>query len=245
LARSQHILVVDDDQQIRTGLGRFLVSQGLRVSQAADGKRMLDLLACGNIDLVVLDVMLPGDDGFSLCRKLRATSEVPIVLLTAVSSETDRIVGLELGADDYLTKPFQPRELVARIRAILRRVHSLPPGLRPPRQAIFRFGGWSLDVTSRTLTSPAGALVALTDGELELLQAFVEHPQTVLSREQLLDLTRGRATVLFDRSIDVQVMRLRRKIEDAPDSPTIVKTIRNGGYLFTPAVEAGPAPAHA
>jgi two-component system, OmpR family, response regulator len=236
LSRSFHILIVDDDRRIRAGLCRFLTSQGLRVSQSKDGEEMFNAFEAGNIDLIVLDVMLPGDDGFALCRKLRAESEVPIVLLTAVAGETDRIIGLELGADDYICKPFQPRELLARIRAVLRRVNSLPPGMRARQHSVFRFLDWCLDVHNRALCSPSGELVELTSGEFELLQAFVEHPQIILSREQLLDLARGRSSVLFDRSIDVQVMRLRRKIEPDPQLPVIIKTVRNSGYLFTPAV---------
>lgn len=236
LSRSFHILIVDDDQRIRTGLGRFLTTQGLRVSQSKDGVEMFAAFENGSIDLIVLDVMLPGEDGFALCRKLRTKSEVPIVLLTAVAGDTDRIIGLELGADDYICKPFQPRELLARIRAVLRRVNSLPPEMRAREHSVFRFLDWRLDLHNRALCSPHGELVELTNGEFELLQAFVEHPQTVLSREQLLDLARGRSSVLFDRSIDVQVMRLRRKIEPDPQNPTIIKTVRNSGYVFTPPV---------
>ena len=209
----------------------------MRVTQAKDGEEMFKFLAAGQVDLVILDVMLPGEDGFALCRRLRTSSDVAVVLLTAVVSDTDRIVGLELGADDYICKPFQPRELLARIRAVLRRVNSMPPGMRARQTPIFRFCGWSLDVHNRTLTSGQGELVELTTGEFELLQAFAEHPQVVLSREQLLDLARGRASVLFDRSIDVQVMRLRRKIEPDPQQPSIIKTVRNSGYLFTATVE--------
>src|SRR5262245_958162 len=239
MPRSSHILLVDDDQQIRTGLARFLTTQGLRVSLAKDGAEMFNMFSAGHIDLIVLDVMLPGEDGFSLCRRLRASSDVPVLMLTAVTGETDRIVGLELGADDYLCKPFQPRELLARIRAVLRRVNSMPPGLRRRKTATFHFLGWSLDVYNRTLTSPTGELVELTGGEFDLLQAFVEHPQTVLSRDQLLDLARGRSSTVFDRSMDVQVMRLRRKIEPDPQQPAIIKTVRSSGYVFTPSVAAG------
>jgi two-component system, OmpR family, response regulator len=238
MTRTPHILLVDDDQQIRAGLGRFLTGQGLRVSQAGDGDEMFKTLSAGSIDLIVLDVMLPREDGLSLCRRLRATSDLPVLLLTAVSGETDRIIGLEIGADDYVCKPFQPRELLARIRAVLRRVHILPPGLRAAKASTFRFLGWSLDINRHALTSPTGELVELTTGEFELLRAFLEHPQAVLSRDQLLDMARGRGSVLFDRSIDVQVMRLRRKIEPDPQQPTIIKTVRNGGYLFTAFVDA-------
>jgi two-component system, OmpR family, response regulator len=236
MTRTSHILLVDDDQQIRTGLARFLTTRGLRVSLAKDGAEMFNMFSAGHIDLIVLDVMLPGEDGFSLCRRLRASSDVPVLLLTAVTGETDRIVGLELGADDYLCKPFQPRELLARIRAVLRRVNSMPPGLRRPKSAVSRFLGWRLDMHNRTLTSPTGELVDLTAGEFDLLQAFVEHPQNVLTRDQLLDLARGRSSNVFDRSMDVQVMRLRRKIEPDPQQPAIIKTVRNSGYVFTPSV---------
>jgi len=237
-ARTPHILIVDDDQQIRSGLTRFLTTQGLRVSQAKDGADLFKTVGANQIDLIVLDVMLPGEDGFALCRKLRASNDVPVVLLTAVSGETDRILGLELGADDYICKPFQPRELLARIRAILRRVHSLPPSASKQSKSLLKFLGWCLDLHNRTLTSPGAELVELTTGEFELLQAFLEHPQTILTRDQLLDLARGRSSAVFDRSMDVQVMRLRRKIEPDPQQPTIIKTVRNSGYIFTAPVES-------
>jgi two-component system OmpR family response regulator len=237
-----HILIVDDDRQIRAMLARFLAENGMRVTQAGDGELMFKALAGGRFDVIVLDVMMPGDDGFTLCRRLRSTNTIPLILLTARNSETDRIVGLELGADDYVTKPFNPRELLARIRAILRRAGGHLAATQGLASAIYRFAGWTLDTSRRSLTSPLGALTDLTTGEFELLVAFVEHPQRVLNRDQLLDLARGRVSLAFDRSIDVQVSRLRRKIEIDPNAPALIKTVRNGGYFFTATVSAA-APA--
>ena len=234
---THHILIVDDDRQIRTSLGRFLTANGLRVSHAADAHAMFAALETGRIDLVVLDVMMPGEDGLAACRRLRGSSQIPILLLTAMSDETDRIVGLELGADDYVCKPFSPRELLARIRAILRR-----SGLEPeerPTASLLVFEGWRLDRIRRTLRDARGALVELTAGEYDLLLAFVERPQHVLTRDQLLDLTRGRVSGPFDRSIDVQVSRLRRKIEADPQQPELIKTVRAGGYIFCASVDEG------
>jgi two-component system OmpR family response regulator len=228
-----HILIVDDDHRIRAMLARFLKDHGLRVTQAGDGEAMFDALDVGSFDLIILDVMMPGEDGVSICRRLRATDPIPIILLTAVSGETDRVVGLEIGADDYVVKPFAPRELLARIRAVLRRTASVQAA--PPRTArsVFRFAGWALDTTRRTLVSPGGMLTDLTSGEFDLLAAFLEHPQRVLTRDQLLDLAHGRAAAGFDRSIDVQISRLRRKIEASPQEPVLIKTVRNEGYFFT------------
>lgn len=237
-----HILIVDDDRQIRVMLARFLAEHSMRVTQAGDGDQMFKTLETGRFDVVVLDVMMPGDDGLTLCRRLRSTNTIPLILLTARNSETDRIVGLELGADDYVTKPFNPRELLARIRAILRRAGAHQPPAQRLASAIYRFAGWSLDTSRRALTSPHGVLTDLTTGEFELLVAFVEHPQRVLNRDQLLDLARGRVSLAFDRSIDVQVSRLRRKIEIDPNVPALIKTVRNGGYFFTATVTAA-APA--
>ena len=232
-----HILIVDDDRQIRAMLARFLADHGMRVSQAGDGEQMFKTLETGRFDVIVLDVMMPGDDGFTVCRKLRNTNAIPLILLTARNSETDRIVGLELGADDYVTKPFNPRELLARIRAILRRAGAaVPAAAQRLASAIYQFAGWTLDTSRRSLVSPEGALTDLTTGEFDLLVAFVEHPQRVLNRDQLLDLARGRVSLAFDRSIDVQVSRLRRKIETDPNAPALIKTVRNGGYFFTATV---------
>jgi two-component system OmpR family response regulator len=232
-----HILIVDDDRQIRTMLARFLADHAMRVTPAGDGEEMFRVLETGRFDVIVLDVMMPGDDGFTLCRKLRSTDAIPLILLTARNSETDRIVGLELGADDYVTKPFNPRELLARIRAILRRAGTHAPAtVKRLASAIYQFAGWTLDTSRRSLVSPQGALTDLTTGEFDLLVAFVEHPQRVLNRDQLLDLARGRVSLAFDRSIDVQVSRLRRKIESDPNAPALIKTVRNGGYFFTATV---------
>ncbi|MGE0239803.1 MAG: response regulator [Parvibaculaceae bacterium] len=231
-----HILIVDDDRQIRAMLARFLAEHGMRVTQAGDGDEMFKALETGRFDVIVLDVMMPGDDGFTLCRKLRSTNTMPIILLTARNSETDRIVGLELGADDYVTKPFNPRELLARIRAILRRASANPTAAQSLASATYQFAGWTLDTSRRSLVSPQGVLTDLTTGEFDLLVAFVEHPQRVLNRDQLLDLARGRVSLAFDRSIDVQVSRLRRKIESDPNAPALIKTVRNGGYFFTATV---------
>lgn len=238
MENAPHILVVDDDKEIRDLLGKFLEKHGCRVTTARDGREMRAALEDWKIDLIVLDLMLPGEDGLTLCRELRARSTMPIVMLTAMGEETDRIVGLEMGADDYLPKPFNPRELLARIKAVLRRAEE-----RVERRALgevahaAHFAGWKLDTARRCLVSPQGVTVTLTAGEFDLLVAFVDHPQRVLSRDQLLDFTRGRAAVPFDRSVDIQVSRLRRKIETDPSSPELIKTVRGGGYIFTSKVE--------
>ena len=219
-------------------LAHFLAKHGYRVEVAADGRAMRKALADWRIDLIVLDLMLPGEDGLVLCRRLRAESSIPVIMLTAMGEDIDRIVGLEIGADDYVSKPFNPRELLARIKAVLRRAGG-PQGPRGAHRegTAFAFAGWRLDPAARKLSAPDGADVALTAGEFELLAALVEHPRRVMSREQLLDLTRGREAAPFDRSIDVQVSRLRRKLETDPSRPELIKTVRNGGYVFTAAVE--------
>jgi two-component system OmpR family response regulator len=231
-----HILIVDDDRHIREMLGRFLIDHGLRVSEARDGFEMRQRMIAARPDLVVLDVMLPGDDGFTLCARLRATSAVPVILLTARGGDTDRVVGLELGADDYVAKPFNPRELLARIRAVLRRTGRQADGPVDEPKGVRCFAGWKLDTRRRTLLSPENILTELTSGEFDLLAALVENPQRVMSRDQLLDLVHGRASINIDRSIDVQVSRLRRKIEENPAAPLLIKTVRNGGYFFTATV---------
>ena len=232
-----HILVVDDDREIRDLISRFLRKSGFRVDVAAGGHAMRQTLAQGKIDLVILDRVLPGEDGVTLCRELRKDNRVPIIMLTLLGSEPDRIAGLETGADDYVVKPFSPNELLARIKAVLRRANDLPLQNELQRAAVLRFAGWMLDRTRRRLKSPDGTTVSLTDGEFDLLAAFAEHPQIVLSREQLLDLARGRAAIPFDRSVDVQVGRLRKKIESNPDEPEFIKAVRARGYVFTPHVE--------
>ncbi|MCY4549456.1 MAG: response regulator [Defluviicoccus sp.] len=236
MSESPHILIVDDDREIRDLTGRYLRKNGFRVDSAADSKAMERLLRDGRFDLVVLDLMLPGEDGLSICRRLRAATRIPILMLTAVAEDTDRIVGLEMGADDYLTKPFNPRELLARIRAVLRRADG-QGAVQEPADGALVFAGWRLDPARRELRDPDGVLVALTAGEFALLAALAERPGRVLSRDRLLDLTRGRDAQPFDRSIDVQVSRLRRKIEPDPKKPEFIKTVRSGGYVFTPAVE--------
>jgi len=232
-----HILLVDDDREIRALLTRFLGGHGFRISAAKDGAEMFRLMEAGRIDLIILDIMLPGEDGLSLCRRLRAGSATPIIMLTAVGEETDRIVGLEMGADDYLPKPFNPRELLARIKAVLRRSGGPGAPVSAGEAAagggkVLVFEGWRLNLSRRELHSPEGVLIQLSAGEFDLLVAFAEHPQRVLTRDQLLDLARGRAAAPFDRSIDVQVSRLRRKIEPDPAEPALIKTVRGGGYLF-------------
>ena len=238
--RSAHILVVDDDKEIRSLLSKFLAKNGLRVSVAADGREMRRVLDEAKIDLVVLDLMLPGDSGLTLCGQLRATTTIPVLMLTAVAEDTDRIIGLEMGADDYLAKPFNPRELLARIRAILRRAEErAPPAIAVEGDAeiAFAFDGWAIQPGRRQLLDPSGRPVELTAGEFDLLMALVERPQRVMSRDRLLDLTKGRAASLFDRSIDVQIGRLRRKLETAAaGSGALIATVRGGGYMFTAAV---------
>lgn len=248
MERTPHILVVDDDREIRDLLGRFLVKHGLRVSTAADGREMHAHLKDNAIDLIVLDVMMPGEDGLTLTRNLRAAkNRLPIIMLTAMGEDTDRIVGLEMGADDYMPKPFNPRELLARIKAVLRRFEGdgadpVGPSNRSGQTVdmdVMTFAGWAFDLAARELTGPEGAPVVLSGGEYELLHAFVTHPGRVLSRDQLLDIARGRDAQPFDRAIDVQVSRLRKKIESDPKTPTLIKTVRGGGYMFTPKVMAG------
>lgn len=234
-----HILVVDDDRQIRTMLARYLADHGLRTTMADGGEAMMDLFGAHQFDVVVLDVMMPGDDGFTLCQRLRARSTVPIILLTARDTDTDRVIGLELGADDYVPKPFNPRELLARIRAMLRRASMIPATGGGGKQSCFRFAGWTLDLARRALTSPRGTRVDLTTAEFDLLTALAQHPQHVMSRDQLLDLVHGRSSLNIDRSIDVQVSRLRRKIEEDPHKPLLIRTVRNGGYYFAVDVETG------
>jgi len=238
MSEQPHILVVDDDREIRDLVVQYLSKHGLRARGAADGREMRKVLDDWSIDLIILDLMLPGEDGLTLCRTLRATSKIPIIMLTAMGEETDRIIGLEMGADDYVAKPFNPRELLARIKAVLRRSEDTPVrsdhDIDQPTLHIFE--GWKLDLDSRELLSPSDVLVSLSAGEYELLSAFVTHPQRVLTRDQLLDLARGRQALPFDRAIDVQVSRLRRKIEVDPANPVLIKTVRSGGYMFTPKV---------
>lgn len=229
---SPHILVVDDHSEIRDLLKRFLEQHGMRVSCARDGKEMKRLLDEREFDLLVLDLMMPGEDGLTLCRELRVKSSLPIIMLTAMGEETDRIIGLEMGADDYLAKPFNPRELLARIKAVMRRTQAES---QPTPEALtrdLRFDRWLLDINRRELVDEEGVGMSLSTAEFDLLKVFLERPQRVLSRDQLLDLARGREAVAFDRAIDTLVSRLRRKLERDPKNPELIKTIWGGGYLF-------------
>ncbi len=230
---SASILVVDDDSQILQLVAKFLRTNGFRVQTARDGAELWTVLGQAPVDLVVLDLMLPGVSGLDLCRELRRTSSIPVIMLTAKGEEVDRIIGLEVGADDYLPKPFNPRELLARINAVLRRSKVSPQATASrPRQV--GFAGWKLDMLKRELTSPNGVVVDLSTGEYDLLLTFVEAPQRVLTRDYLLDAARNRALEPFDRAIDVQVSRLRRKFGESGD---LIKTVRGAGYLFAADVE--------
>jgi two-component system OmpR family response regulator len=239
------ILTVDDDANIRALISDFLSEYGYRVFAAANGPEMFSLLKKQNISLIILDIMMPGEDGFTLCRRLRMESKIPIIMLTAIGEDTDRIIGLELGADDYLTKPFNMRELLARIKAILRR--SQVPSTEPEKTdtgnttsneySSFHFEGWQVNTVTRSLISPQNKAVALSAGEYNLLLVLVEHPHRVLSRDLLLEYTRDRSAGPFDRSIDVQISRLRQKIEADPKNPIYIKTVRGGGYIFSAKVE--------
>lgn len=230
-----HILVVDDHREIRELVSRALAKEGFRVSAAGDGKAMRKVLADSRIDLILLDLMLPGEDGLTLCRALRADSDVPIIMLTAKGEEVDRVIGLEMGADDYLPKPFGRRELIARIRAVLRRGNRESSAEPTHRPRLYRFDRWVFNTENRELLREDGVGVPLSTGEYDLLLALVQRPQRVLSRDQLLDLARGRAATALDRSIDTQVSRLRKKIEEDPGDPKIIQTVWGGGYVFTPA----------
>ncbi|NOZ32765.1 MAG: response regulator [Alphaproteobacteria bacterium] len=238
-----HLLVVDDDRDICVLLKRFLTRQGFRVTTAGDGGEMIRALADWKIDLVILDLMLPGKDGLSLCRDLRKTSRVPIVMLTVMGEENDRIKGFDDGADDYIAKPFNPHELLARIKAVLYRTRMVPPAPRGGTGRVLWFENWRLDVGLRCLKSSNGTLVDLSTAEFDLLAAFVEHPRQVLSRDQLLDLARGKVEIPFDRKIDMQVCRLRLKIEENPKQPQLIQTVRGGGYVFTAKVSHVEKPA--
>ncbi|HEX8642566.1 MAG TPA: response regulator [Allosphingosinicella sp.] len=226
-APGELILLVDDDPEIRQLIGDFLVQHGFRVALAADGAEMDRRIGAERPALVVLDLMMPGEDGLAICRRLRASGRIPVIMLSALGEETDRIVGLELGADDYLPKPCSPRELLARVRAVLRRRE----GAEPAGGGCYHFAGWSFDTRRRELRAPGGVAKALSSGEFRLLTAFVERPQRVLTRDQLLDLARGPSADVFDRAIDVQVSRLRKKLTGA-DGADLIATVRSEGYMF-------------
>ena len=227
-----HVLVVEDARDIREPLARYLREHGYRATTAPDALAARKIMKGAAIDLVVLDIMMPGEDGLSLCRYIREAAEIPVILLTARGEEVDRIIGLEMGADDYIPKPFSPRELIARIAAVLRRTQALPPRQRPPEAEKIRFGDWTLDVGQRELIGADGLATPLSSGEFRLLSALLERPKIALTRNQLLDLTKGRDAELFDRSIDNHVSRLRKKIEPDPKNPRYIKTVWGGGYMF-------------
>jgi len=229
------VLVVDDDAEIRDLVAEYLTQNGYRVSTARDGPALWRALETESPDLLVLDLMLPGEDGLALCRDLRATSDLPVIMLTARGDEIDRIIGIEMGADDYLGKPFNPRELLARIRSVLRRARALPASQNQAKR--LRFAGWTLDCTARHLVDRDGVIVPLSGAQFRLLAVFLQHPESVLDREKLMDLTLGREATPFDRSIDVQVSRLRQLLRDGGREPRIIKTVRNGGYVLAAAVE--------
>jgi two-component system OmpR family response regulator len=231
-----NILIVEDDQQTRNLIARYLREHSFSVAMVSNGREMDRYLVERRVDLIVLDLMLPGEDGLSLCRRLRVNSAVPIIILTAKGEDLDRILGLEMGADDYLPKPFNPRELLARINAVLRRQAGGPNGAQGSTSTRLRFQGWMIDFRLRELRDPEGAQVPLTSAEFDLLQAFCERPGRILTRDSLLNMTRSRPAGQFGRSIDVLVSRLRRKL-DRIEGTSIIKTIRTGGYIFTPDVE--------
>lgn len=233
------VALVEDDEHIRDLVAELLEQEGFKVARCRDAGELDRVISRRRVDLILLDLMLPGEDGLSICRRLHgAPVRVPIIMITAKGDDIDRILGLEIGADDYLPKPFNPRELVARVRAVLRRTREAHrPAVTAGRW--YRFAGWSLDAGSRELVSPDGAIVELTGGEFDLLVALLDHPQRVLTRDQLLDWTRGRDSGPFDRTIDVQLSRLRRKLGDDVRTPMMFRTIRGGGYLFAPPVERG------
>src|SRR5579862_8629465 len=237
MSENGHILVVDDQQEICDLVREYLTDEGFRVSVANDGTGLRDEMVRGQVDLVILDLMLGGEDGLQLARELRSRSEVGIIILTGRGETVDRIIGLEMGADDYLPKPFHLRELLARVKSVLRRVQARVGERNPSPRVRARFAGWHLDLSSRELYSPSGEEVRLTTGEFDLLAAFVNNANQVLSRDRLLDLARKREAGPFDRTIDVQVGRLRRKLEDDPQRPSMIKTVRGTGYIFTPTVE--------
>ncbi|MGD0105769.1 MAG: response regulator [Rhodopila sp.] len=234
------IAVVEDDPEISRMMISYMTENGFEVAAARSGRDLDRVMSSGGkIDCVILDVGLPGEDGLSICRRLRGKSSVPIIMVTGRGTDTDRIVGLELGADDYLPKPFNPRELLARVRAVMRRSGAQAEQAATEMPQTLMFEGWRLDMARRQLSGPDGTPRSLTSGEFNILSIFCQHPRKVLSRDDLLDLLHGRAAAVFDRSVDVQISRLRRKIETNLKDPTFIKTVRYGGYFFTPQVTAG------
>ncbi len=240
-----HILVVDDDSRIRTMLRRYLVEEGFRVSEAPDGGAMRAVLEGDPVDLVLLDLMMPGEDGLSLARHVRQHSDIPIIMLTGKGDLIDRVAGLEAGADDYIAKPFHLREVLARIRTVLRRGRTTAAPSAPTERGMageeeaLVFQGWRLDLVRRELRRPGGEVVPLTTGEFDLLRAFAGNPNRVLARDRLMNLVKGQEWEAYDRAVDAQVVRLRKKIETDPSNPTLIKTVRGAGYVFATAVTKG------
>ncbi|MBI3438098.1 MAG: response regulator [Proteobacteria bacterium] len=232
-----HILVVDDHREIRESLAQFLRKNGRRATAVDSAEAARKAIKENRIDLVVLDIMMPGEDGLSLCRHIRETNNIPVILLSARGEDLDRIIGLEVGADDYMVKPFNPRELMARMDAVLRRTHALPPEAQAPSGEALRFDRWTLKVAERELVDDDGVTHELSTGEYRLLLTFLQRPKIVLTRDQLLDLAFDRGADVFDRAVDTQVSRLRRKIEVDMKSPKLIKTVWGGGYVFTAPVE--------
>ncbi|MDR3370261.1 response regulator transcription factor [Rhodoferax sp.] len=236
--KSDCILIVDDEPDIRRLLVDYLARNGFEAIAARDGREMWQMLERHAVDLLVLDLMLPDTDGLTLCRDLRAKSGLPVIMLTARGEETDRIVGIEMGADDYLVKPFNPRELLARIKSILRRTRSLPPNLQPEPVRCLAFAGWCLDTAERLLTAPDGVAIPLSGGEFRLLRILLEHPNRVVTRDQLIEMIHGREAEAYDRAIDVQISRLRQRLRDDSREPTLIKTVRGEGYVLAASVQA-------
>ena len=233
MSERPHLLLVDDERSIREPLAQYLGRNGFRVTAVENASEARMRLNANAIDLVILDIMMPGEDGLSLCRHIRETSEIPVILLTAKSEETDRIVGLEMGADDYVLKPFSPRELVARIKVIFRRVATGGQRVTAPDGATYAFANWLLKTQERTLVDGEGVALPLSTAEYNLMLTFATRPNQVLSRDQLLDITQGREANAFDRAIDNQISRLRKKIEPDPKNPTLIKTVWGGGYTLS------------
>lgn len=233
MQRNYHLLIVDDHRDIREPLAKYMKQQGYRVTVAPDASVARELLQTHRFDLVVLDIMMPGEDGLSLCRHIQATSQLPVILLTAVADEVDRIIGLELGADDYVVKPFSPRELLARIKSVLRRSALMPRTIEKAATKAYRFENWTLRVNQREIFNSDGRSFSLTTSEFDILLAMLERPNVALSRDQLLDLTKGRAAIVFDRTIDNHVSRLRQKIEADPQNPKLIQTVWGTGYKIS------------
>lgn len=236
MSKQEHLVIVDDDSEIRSLLVDYLQKQGFAASAVTDGRELDRVMARRHIDLVILDLMLPGEDGLQICRRLRVETNIPIIMLTARGDDMDRIIGLEIGADDYLPKPFNPRELLARIKSILRRAKTLPNRKPHAHQGKVKFSEWVLDTFTRSLISPDQVTIPLSGAEYQLLDVFINYPNRVLTRDQLLDLAHGREAELFDRSIDMQVSRLRKRLRDK--DAQLIQTVRGQGYLLASEVQS-------